>query len=67
MSEAAAQPEKKEPESVPIVINEARVIFETEHCSVCGILYAFSSAFKRQLRKTRRLFYCPNGHQQYYG
>lgn len=38
----------------------------TEVCCNCGILFGVPSDFQDQLRKTKNLFYCPNGHGQSY-
>lgn len=40
--------------------------FLTEECCNCGVLFAVSEDLIAQWRKTKRSFYCPNGHSQSY-
>lgn len=37
-----------------------------QRCIVCGITFGFPTAYDRELRKTHKTFYCPNGHAQLY-
>lgn len=39
---------------------------ETETCCDCGVLFAMPASLIRNLRKTKRSFFCPNGHSQSY-
>ena len=37
-----------------------------EQCCVCGVRFAMEGYFVAERKKTKDLFYCPNGHQQHY-
>lgn len=45
---------------------DVQVALVTETCCACGVLFAITSDLKDELLKTKRIFYCPNGHQQNY-
>lgn len=38
----------------------------TETCAACGVVFALTNELKDELLKTKRTFFCPNGHQQHY-
>lgn len=38
----------------------------SQECLACGITFAFTATVDRQLRQSKRLFKCPNGHDQSY-
>lgn len=38
----------------------------TEVCCSCGILFGIPSDFQSDIKRTKQLFYCPNGHAQSY-
>jgi hypothetical protein len=38
----------------------------TETCYSCGVVFGMPEIFKENRLKDHRLFYCPNGHGQYY-
>lgn len=40
--------------------------FETIECCECGVIWAVLDDYKRNMHKTKQLFYCPNGHSQSY-
>lgn len=40
--------------------------FENEECIKCGVPFAIPHYFKENKMRTHELFYCPNGHGQYY-
>lgn len=40
--------------------------FYWQDCCACGITFGFAAAYDKELRKTHKNFYCPNGHQQAY-
>lgn len=40
--------------------------FVEEECCVCGVSFYISSKLISSLKKTKRDFYCPNGHCQSY-
>jgi hypothetical protein len=42
------------------------VTLETEDCATCGVLFAMTDSLVRELRKSHRSFYCPNGHSMHY-
>lgn len=35
-------------------------------CSACGVTFGVPADFKRNRRKDHQVFYCPNGHNQFY-
>ena len=37
-----------------------------DHCSNCGITFAVPEGWYQVKRKDHTLFWCPNGHEQYY-
>ena len=37
-----------------------------EECYECGTPFAFSQTLELRLRNDKRIFYCPNGHGQFY-
>lgn len=37
-----------------------------ETCIECGIAFTLPDVRQAELRRTHKLFYCPNGHGQYY-
>jgi hypothetical protein len=43
--------------------------FKILSCIKCGVLYAFTEEFNREALRARheKIFYCPNGHGQWYG
>lgn len=41
--------------------------FETTTCSQCGLVFALTAAFYRELRKNAKTFYCPAGHGLWFG
>jgi hypothetical protein len=45
----------------------ATLITETCIAYECGVLFGVPADWKRQRQQDHKLFYCPNGHQQYYG
>ncbi len=42
------------------------VNFETTKCCSCGVEFALTEYFEKERRKDHALFYCPNGHSQYF-
>lgn len=42
----------------------ARLDFVTIECCSCGTVWAWSLELERNLRETKRSFFCPNGHSQ---
>jgi hypothetical protein len=40
--------------------------YVSQPCIKCGVMFALTEAYDRELRKNHHYFYCPNGHQQYY-
>lgn len=43
-----------------------KVDLEMQTCIVCGVEFGLPARLDDEFRKDHRLFYCPNGHQQYY-
>jgi hypothetical protein len=39
---------------------------ETETCCKCGVEYAMPQSLQRARREDHQMFYCPNGHPQYF-
>jgi hypothetical protein len=39
---------------------------ETETCCECGVLFAVAKELRDELLRSKRWFYCPNGHEQHY-
>lgn len=37
-----------------------------QHCINCGVAFAMPADFDEELRKSHKIFHCPNGHQQHY-
>lgn len=50
------------------VVPQMDVIYYTAigSCSVCGIHWALETNFYRKRRDDHKVFYCPNGHTQYF-
>ena len=46
-------------------INTALAL-ETIECCNCGVIFAISEDLERNLRLTKKSFFCPNGHSQSY-
>lgn len=42
------------------------VLMVTEVCITCGIPFSIPQSFKEHLKRSHEVFYCPNGHNQYY-
>ncbi len=40
--------------------------FVKVECCGCGVIFAVSSDFQSHWKKTKQVFYCPNGHSQSY-
>lgn len=40
--------------------------FETEECITCGTVFAVVDSFIQQKKRDHGVFYCPNGHNQFY-
>lgn len=38
------------------------VVFDAIHCGNCDIIFAISREMITELKRTGKLFYCPNGH-----
>jgi Zn finger protein HypA/HybF involved in hydrogenase expression len=49
--------------SMPLALS---LRFETMECCNCGVLFAISNELQDNFRKTKKSFYCPNGHSQSY-
>lgn len=39
---------------------------ELENCCKCGIQFGIQAGFQRERKNDHQMFYCPNGHGQYY-
>lgn len=35
-------------------------------CAACGVLFGLEAGHEQQLRKSHEMFYCPNGHSQWF-
>jgi len=47
---------------------ELPTTYEVETCihEKCGVHFAVPSLFQKERKKDHKMFYCPNGHGQYY-
>jgi hypothetical protein len=48
---------------MPVAVH---LLFEVETCIECGCLFGVTEEFQKQLKRSHRNFYCPNGHGQHY-
>ena len=47
-------------------MEQITIVYVNEECCNCGVIFGINSRLHRNLKETKRTFYCPNGHGQSY-
>jgi len=48
------------------IIHNHSIAYIDIECYNCGVIFSVSNELDQNFRKTKKLFYCPNGHGQSY-